>query len=194
MRSTAEGRRMLAERGTFVLGRVVIAGARTRRQVARCIDWLTDTLAAVLGTPVGALPAQMCNIVAEFDTCTPIDLARLSGWVSNSVLTDEFPGLHVSVRRTRDGAKVASCNIFATGRVVVLGQKDEASTANAVRIIMLVLRTALASRSQGGGIEGYSVQVGAQEPAASADELARTAMDALFRPLAEDVLSARPTQ
>lgn len=191
MRSTSEGRRILAANGAFVLGRAVIAGARTRAQVAVCVDRLAETLSSILGTPVGAQPAQMCNIVADFDTCMPIDLAQLSGWVRNSVLTDEFPGLHLCVKRTSDGAKVASCNVFATGRVVVLGQKDEASTADAVRIIMTVLRSAQRARGVGGHLRGYDVEVSTRTlNTVDESEMAQSVASALYAPAPDDAPSA----
>jgi transcription initiation factor TFIID TATA-box-binding protein len=110
----------------FKTGEVVIAGAKSERELKRAVSELRRILRSVGASDPPRLEVKVQNVVASCDMHAEVDIEKAALTLDNTLYDPEqFPGLIYKVGKT-------TFLIFRTGRCVCAGVKSEDELRRAI--------------------------------------------------------------
>lgn len=123
----------------FSTGKVVIVGAKDKR-MARCAKQKLRRYISAMGYPTNMGPMSLHNKVCNVDLGMPIDVARIRDEreLQSTFEPETFPGLIYSHRISFD--RVIIILIFDTGKVIMMGLKEDNEEFEAWRQVEPILR------------------------------------------------------
>jgi len=120
----------------FKNGRIISIGGKTEKEAKAIFDGYIEILAD-LGVDVCHINYRIQNIVASYNHGKRLKLASVASWNNLEYNPELFPAV-----RYRNKALGITCNIFHTGKCVILGAKSVASVDHITTLLQEAIKNA----------------------------------------------------
>ena len=119
----------------FRNGKLVIAGAKSKKELEETISFIMRVLTPILKTVPEKIRVEIQNMVVTGDLGGNIDLELLAEKRGAVYDPEQFPGLRLNLYSVSGGKSPCTSLIFSNGRFVLVGCRKEEDVEKSVKVL-----------------------------------------------------------